>query len=288
MARGVLDCVPAKAQTQMERIAEAEPGSAGQASHDEKLTHLGAHIARVAHELNTPASLIAGSLDNLDQYMQALMRYVAMTKPYVRREPELMDAYQIARMDYVLSNANALLAICTEGVERLNYIVDQLRIYTHAIQPTADEAVDIGSLLRRAERLSRSHRHGATPVDCAVDCLPSVVGNDQRLLHAFVNVIGNALDAVADAPHGRVQVSAARVENDGAIEIRICDNGPGVPEEIRAAIFEAFFTTKSAGAGLGLGLAIAKEAIAQSGGSIELAPRGSGGAEFVIRLPLLH
>jgi len=272
----------------MQRIGEAEAAGADQTSHDEKLTHLGAHIARVAHELNTPASLIAGSLDNLDQYMQALMRYVATTKPYVRREPELAEAYQGARIDYVLSNANALLAICTEGVERLNYIVDQLRIYTHAIQPTADEAVDVGSLLHRAERLSRRRRHAEIPVDCAVDRLPSVVGNDQRLLHAFVNVIGNALDAVAETPNGRVHVSAASVEQDRTIEIRIRDNGPGVPEEMRSAIFDAFFTTKSAGAGLGLGLAIAKEAIAQSGGSIELAPGGNGGAEFVIRLPLLH
>jgi len=254
--------------------------------HSEKLTHLGAHIARVAHELNTPVSLIAGSLGNLEEHVDALLDYVAATKACADRDPELARAYEAARVEYVLANANALLAICDEGVQRLNYIVDQLRGFSRRGSGMESETVDLAATLRRAELLARSGREAAPVVAWALAPVPRIAANEQVLIQALVNVIGNAFDAVAAEVSPAVRIEMGITPSRTHIEIRVCDNGPGISPAIRAAIFTPFFTTKASGTGLGLGLAIAKEAIEQHGGTIDLGKPDGRGAEFVIRLPV--
>src|SRR6202041_1743503 len=88
----------------------------------------------------------------------------------------------------------------------------------------------------------------------------------------------------ACAPGGRVTI-ATRPTADG-VEIRVADNGPGVPPEILGRIFDPFFTTKPQGKGTGLGLSISDGIVRAHGGRIELEPVPLGGACFVVHLPL--
>ena len=80
-------------------------------------------------------------------------------------------------------------------------------------------------------------------------------------------------------------VLASRYASDEMVAISTCDNGPGVPKELRERIFEAFYSTKGDGKGTGLGLAQVAGAARQAGGRVELADRPNGGACFVIYLP---
>ena len=84
--------------------------------------------------------------------------------------------------------------------------------------------------------------------------LPTVDGFGGELNQVWSNLIDNAIDAVGDG--GSVEVSARR--QDGAVVVRVVDDGPGIPPEVRGRIFEPFFTTKPQGEGTGLGLAIAQ------------------------------
>lgn len=121
---------------------------------------------------------------------------------------------------------------------------------------------------------------------------PVVEASAQDLGRVLINLLTNALYAVHEhalrtngryAPFVRVETAAA----DGAAEIRVIDNGPGIPEHIRERIFEPFFTTKPAGSGTGLGLSLAYDIISSGhGGSLTVSSKVGEGTTFIIRLPL--
>lgn len=113
----------------------------------------------------------------------------------------------------------------------------------------------------------------------------------EEIARVVLNLLGNAFDAVqehlqdAGADYAPVvTVSTRRL--DRHVEIRVSDNGPGVPAEIREKIFEPFFTTKPTGKGTGLGLSLSYDLITQGHGGTFSVESGEGeGATFVIRLP---
>lgn len=109
----------------------------------------------------------------------------------------------------------------------------------------------------------------------------TLLGYPDLFDQALANLVLNALDAIG--PGGRVRVEA---ERDGADWlVAVDDDGPGVPEERRNAIFEPFVTSKDPGAGTGMGLAIAREIAELHGGSLRLGHSRLGGARFEMRIP---
>ena len=113
----------------------------------------------------------------------------------------------------------------------------------------------------------------------------------QEIGRVLLNLFGNAFDAVhehAATVNGEyaptVTVATRRIE--GRVEIRVKDNGPGIPEEIREKIFDPFFTTKPAGSGTGLGLSLFYDIVTQGhGGTLTVESKEGEGATFVITLP---
>jgi two-component system sensor histidine kinase FlrB len=104
-------------------------------------------------------------------------------------------------------------------------------------------------------------------------------GSRQALAGALENLVDNACEAGA----GGVSLACVRLtENRVAIDVR--DNGPGVPAELRARLFEPFFTTRPGGSGLGL--AVARAVVEAHGGTVELLEQGGPGAHFRLELPL--
>ena len=104
------------------------------------------------------------------------------------------------------------------------------------------------------------------------------IGGD--LGQVWTNLIDNALDAAPEA--GRVTIAAAH--HGDFVIVRITDNGPGIPDEIRQRIFEPFFTTKPVGQGTGLGLDIALRLVRRNDGDMEVESR-PGQTEFRVTLP---
>jgi signal transduction histidine kinase len=97
----------------------------------------------------------------------------------------------------------------------------------------------------------------------------------------WANLIDNALDAVPRGGH--VTVSAAR--RNTFIAVRVLDDGPGIPPEVREHIFDPFFATKDVGKGTGLGLDIVRRLVERHDGDIELASE-PGRIEFTVTLPI--
>jgi two-component system C4-dicarboxylate transport sensor histidine kinase DctB len=97
-----------------------------------------------------------------------------------------------------------------------------------------------------------------------------------------MNLIGNAIDALAERPDGRLTI-AVNASGD-TVTVAVEDNGPGISEADLPKIFDPFFTTKGVGKGLGLGLSISYNIIRDFGGTILAETRVEGGARFTVTL----
>jgi two-component system, NtrC family, sensor kinase len=248
-------------------------------------------LARLAHELKVPVSVIAGSLDNLEQYLEALVHFVAATRTHLDAHPELARLYTDLGLAYVSDNAPALLKICRQGSRRLTAMMQQLRFLTQHgsfIQPRLP--VDVAQVLDESVRLVEA-THPARPLlhlDVGHDV--TVLGAAEELGQAFVNLVYNAFDASLAVEHPEIWISAYRVvggshEAGAWVEVVVRDNGLGVPATQRETVFAPFFTTKSHSAGMGLGLAITKDIVDAHGGTVRVEDAPTGGATFVVRLP---
>jgi signal transduction histidine kinase len=105
----------------------------------------------------------------------------------------------------------------------------------------------------------------------------------QAIQQVVVNLIVNALDAVAEAPEPKITVRTERRADNCLIEV--IDNGHGIKPEHLARLFEPFFTTKPVGQGTGLGLSISYSLVQKQGGHITVKSQPGRGTAFTVRLP---
>jgi signal transduction histidine kinase len=117
--------------------------------------------------------------------------------------------------------------------------------------------------------------------------IPLLLFDENRLRDAILNLVNNAMDACKGKPNVQVKIISIFHPKEKKIEIRVKDNGTGIPLEIQKKIFEPFFSTKG-NKGTGLGLAITRKAIEEHSGSISLQSEEGVGTTFIIQLPYLQ
>lgn len=142
--------------------------------------------------------------------------------------------------------------------------------------------VDVGELLQRLATLHGGE--GVLPrVVAQVDeDLPLIMGHHDALSRAVLNLLVNAQEALGDEPGGRITLSART--STGGVEVSVRDNGPGVPDHLREAIWSPEVTTRRRGSGLGL--AMVRQTVQAHGGEVDLRTPDGGGAEFRLFFPL--
>ena len=116
------------------------------------------------------------------------------------------------------------------------------------------------------------------------DALPPVHAEDRSLERVFLNLLINAMDAVASATEKKITASLSR--RNGQVEVLFADTGCGIPEDKVADVFRVFFSTKGS-KGTGLGLAVVQKIIEEHGGAIEVASVPDKGTEFRLTLPVM-
>lgn len=241
------------------RTAELEAAQQ-QLVRSEKLAAIGQLTASIAHEINNPIAVIQGNLDLIR------MTLGAQAAP-VRDEIRLIDA-QVERMRLIVTQ---LLQYARPNeyagyVERLD-----------AAEVVQDSLVLVRHLLER-ERVRLDNR-------CMAGSAPTVAINRQELQQVLINLMVNAVQAMAGGADGRERVLtlSMREVNDGggAVCIDVADTGPGLDEATRGVLFQPFFTTKRDGNGLGLW--ISRGLLERYGGEL-LAANGPVGAVFTLVL----
>jgi two-component system, NtrC family, sensor histidine kinase PilS len=217
----------------------------------ERLATVGQLAAGIAHEIRNPLASISGSIELL------------------RQEPLESD------------EDRTLMAIVHREIQRLNELVGDLRDYANP-RPSQPVEFDLGVLVRETLQVSRADP-ALAEVEVAVAAdEPLVVHADPSKLRQVVwNLVRNAADAAA-AGGRHVRVEARRAEAHQAT-IAIEDDGPGIPPDRLARIFDPFYTTKPKGTGLGL--ATCHAVIAEHGGRIDVESEVGKGTKVVVRLP---
>ncbi|WP_211473850.1 sensor histidine kinase [Collimonas humicola] len=223
-----------------------------------KLAMLGQMAAGIAHELNQPLAAIRAFADN------------AIT--FLAREQRDKAAENLGH----ISNASA----------RMGKIVGQLNGFSRKSHE-AVAAIDLSKSIEAAALLlgNEFQIHG-TELRIDIRDQAQVVGDSVRTEQVLINLLRNALDAVDNA--GQKIVSLVLERDAGEAVIRIRDSGPGIPAQVALHLFEPFFTTKPSGKGLGLGLAISSSIVQAMNGRLAANNHSEGGAEFVLRMPLLE
>jgi len=252
------DATGAPLSAAQESVLQADLRSAQQKiEHLRRLSSIAALAAGVTHEAR---NLLTGSL-GFTQLLRTKAHDAVVVQDTARTiESELRRCVEVVASFLKLSRA---------GVE-------------------ATHALDVAEVIIPVQRLVAYHvrQRGCTLRVSVEQGLPKLLGRAGELQRVLVNLIINASDA-APAPGVRIQL-IVQTGPDSSVELRVVDDGPGVPAAIAQRIFEPFFSTKEAGEGTGLGLSISRSIAEAHGGKLFLdSVPDAPGATFVLRLPAL-
>jgi|SRR5450830_48209 len=214
----------------------------------ERLSALGTMVGGVAHEINNP--------------LMGVMNYVEHAR----------DKATDASSKEVLNNA-------LHEIDRIKKIVSNMLVF---VRPDAgqQESCSLPETVNRTVDLLQSEltkNAVQVQIDLPQD-LPLIQCSAGSLQQVLVNVLLNARDAIAGQTQPRITISA-RLEG-GQVILSVCDNGPGISDEIRERIFDPFFTTKPVGKGTGLGLSVSRHLMQEVGGSISTDNQQGSGCCF--------
>lgn len=229
-----------------------------------RLATIGTLAAAVAHEINNPLSSVIANL------------MLAET-----------DVQELTTKGVQATELVAELADAREGAERIRRIAQDLK----RLARPSDEGmgpVDAQSVFESMLRLANNEiRHRARVVR-DYQRVPAVRAAEGRLGQVLLNLLLNAAQAI---PEGQARQHEIRVTTspgpEGMVCVAVADNGPGMPEDVKARLFTPFFTTKT-GTGTGLGLVVCDQIVRSFGGRIEVESQVGSGTTFRVLLPAAH
>lgn len=225
----------------------------------ERVASLGRLAQGVGHEINNPLAYLVLSLDLL--------------------RAELSDL-----PTGVVREALEVLGHIEDAASRIAAIVRSLARFGRGDAETVGPT-DLERSVRAAIAMTANRLNHVADVKTTLGPTPLVRGNEFQLTQVFVNLLLNAADAIAEAGGGPHAVTVTTHVFDDRVEVEVNDSGPGIPEAIRAQVFEPHVTTKPIGRGSGLGLSICKSILESFGGSITLVD-STPGATFRLALPI--
>jgi C4-dicarboxylate-specific signal transduction histidine kinase len=226
-------------------------------AHTTRMASLGALATSLAHEINQPLTALTSFLET----SQRLLDNGA-------------DRQEVA----------AALSRSLELADRASEIVRRMRRLLRRGRPLL-ERVELPAALHAAcDHLEREARAAGVVLRVEDEIQPTAIRGDRvQIGQALVNLVRNAIEALAGVDHEPRVVVLDAVREGDMVEVLVADNGPGLHEQVAERIFEPFFTTKSGGTGLGL---VFCESIAEvHGGHVRLRRSGPGGTTFALILP---
>ncbi|HET8831824.1 MAG TPA: PAS domain S-box protein [Casimicrobiaceae bacterium] len=222
----------------------------------EKLAALGSLLAGVSHELNNPLSVVVARAVLLEEQGDtATAAAAAKIRSAAERCARIVRTFlAMARQQPPQRGSVALNDVITAALDITGYAVR-----TSSIEMTLNLS----------------------------DNIPPILADADQLHQVLLNLIINAQQSLQDQPAPR-RIAVASSFDAGADVLRVvvADNGPGIPEHLRARVFEPYFTTKPTGVGLGVGLAVSLGIVEAHGGTLTVDCPPKGGAVFTITLPV--
>lgn len=240
----------------------------------DRLTSMGTLAAGVAHQINNPLAYVLLNLGYITEEVRNFLRRGAVatddSADIDARAREVLLALEHAR----------------DGAERIRDIVWSLKTFS---RPEREKCVflDVTRVLDAVLAMVQNEiRHRANLVKNYGPDVPEVFANEARLGQMFLNLVLNAVQALPEerALTNEIRVSA-KVAGPDRVVIEVEDNGVGIPSQVRARIFEPFFSTKPVGVATGLGLSICRGVVASLGGTLTFESEVGRGTVFRVELP---
>jgi two-component system, NtrC family, sensor kinase len=277
----------------------------------EKMSSLGQLVAGVAHEINNPINFIYGNIAPAANYIQSLLELTATYEEnYPNPEPAVKEKLKSIDLDFIKEDLPKILVSLKTGANRIRDIVKSLRVFSRldeAEMKLADihEGLDSTLMILQSRIKPHSNFPGIKIIKEYED-LPKIECYPGQLNQVFMNIIANAIDALEEEQEQKAEATekpnsslAASQPEIGTIkiytkilesewvEIRIANNGKGIPESAIKQLFDPFYTTKAVGKGTGLGLSISYQIITErhQGELLCISTPGQG-TEFAIKIPI--
>lgn len=223
--------------------------------HAAKMAALGQMSAAMAHEINQPLTAMQMQLGSLRLLLDS------------GRQADVREGLQ--RIDGLL--------------QRMAGLTGHLKTFARKSPAGLSERLRLSDVLEQAlQLLAPRMRSENVELHCEIEAEAMVLGDAIRLEQVLLNLLHNALDAMASAESRQLYIRIQR-QGDTCL-LSVADSGGGIAAEALDHVFEPFFTTKPVGAGLGLGLAVSYGIVRELGGSLEAA-NDERGAVFTLRLP---
>ncbi|NKF23488.1 PAS domain-containing sensor histidine kinase [Solimonas marina] len=226
--------------------------------HASRLGQLGEMVSGIAHEVNQPLTAIAN-------YASACRR---LLQSGAAKAEDL-----IGPLDKIATQA-----------ERAGQVIRGLRTLARR-QESQRRELAVNDLVREVLPLVEfdARQSGVRLRTLFAEGLPTVRADGVQIQQVLLNLIRNAVEAVAGSEHGDVVDVVTSLVDPTRVEIHVADRGPGIPAEAAARLFEPFYTTKPHG--MGLGLSICESIASAHGGELSYYRNEYGGATFALRLP---
>ncbi len=271
----------------------------------EKMSSLGQLIAGIAHEINNPVNFIHGNLTYLRRYIKEIMTFIEVVLEY---QPELTTIVadkldENLDLDFVQTDLPKLIKSMEVGTTRIRDIVLSLRNFSHMDQAELKfidlhQGID-DTILILTHRLKFQFNLYEIQIIKDYGDLPLINCYGGQLNQVLINILANAIDALEEAHHRTdtlykacprqqpyIKIETRLIDPDW-VQIKISDNGFGIPEPIQSQIFNPFFTTKPVGKGTGMGMAISYQIIVEKHkGHLYFTSIPHQGTEFVIKIPV--
>lgn len=257
----------------------------------EKLASLGELTAAISHEIKNPLNFV-------NNFAKLSRKLTAELREELAQHPDGIPTADLPNLTDIASDLTENLARISEHGERADSIVKGMLLHSRGISEP-HKPTDINALVKESANLAYHGMRAQSPdfefvlnEDFAPD-LPPVLTSEQDLGRVFLNILNNGLYAIKQKKEQRGDSYAAEIRittrlDGDAVEIRLRDNGTGIPAELREKIFQPFFTTKPSGQGTGLGLSISYEVVKQHEGTFRVESEAGEFTEFIVRLPLVR
>ncbi|MBN9288450.1 MAG: hypothetical protein BGO43_05645 [Gammaproteobacteria bacterium 39-13] len=257
-----------------------------------KMASLGQLAAGIAHEINNPISYLENNLRILGKYVNYYKgvrkkrqlffdKIIDFLPAEIAKEKSEYDT-DSEKINYLLSDIEALISESLEGVQRVTEIVLSLKSFAR-LDEAEYKIVNINECVESTIKVIWNELKYKCELKKELSPnIPSIKCNPGQINQVIMNILVNASQAI----EGKGLITIKTLQSNSEVCILISDTGSGISEENIHAIFEPFFTTKPVGIGTGLGLSVSYGIIQKHGGKIEVHSELGLGTTFEIFLPI--